>query len=275
MNNTLVISGIIQHILFSSPDSDFIILKIVPDDDFNAQNDDGTTSVVGDMPDEPRVGDAVEFQGYWTENARYGTQFRIVGYRRVEKSPNHVPMPTVTNQVKGDLLTGTVARITFYNPDNGWGVIKVEPYEDTDYPEEAISIDGLIAIVGVMPELVEGEAAEFTGKWVNNEQYGKQFKCEAVVPISPKNKQGIIRYISDTVFGIGDVTATKIYNHFGDDTLEILDTDPQKIHDVPGLKSNLADNLIMAWGESRTVRQIMIHLQSYGITTKLAKKIFD
>ncbi|MEM9951693.1 MAG: ATP-dependent RecD-like DNA helicase [Chloroflexota bacterium] len=275
MNNTLVISGIIQHILFSSPDSDFIILKIVPDDDFNAQNDDGTTSVVGDMPDEPRVGDAVEFQGYWTENARYGTQFRIVGYRRVEKSPAHVPMPTVTNQVKGDLLTGTVARITFYNPDNGWGVIKVEPYEDADYPEEAISIDGLIAIVGVMPELVEGEAAEFTGKWVNNEQYGKQFKCEAVVPISPKNKQGIIRYISDTVFGIGDVTATKIYNHFGDDTLEILDTNPERIHDVPGLKSNLADNLIIAWGESRTMRQIMIHLQSYGITTKLAKKIFD
>lgn len=275
MTDSLVISGIIQHILFSSPDSDYIILKIVPDDDFNAQNEDGTTSVVGDMPDKPKVGDAVEFQGYWTENARYGTQFRILGYRRVEKSALHGPHPIADNQIKGDKLIGTVARITFYNPENGWGVLKIIPDEESDYPEEALSHEGVIAVVGVTPELVEGESAEFTGKWVDNEQYGKQFRCEIVIPISPKNKQGIISYISDTVFGIGDVTATKIYNHFGDDTLEVLDNNPERIYDVPGLKNNLAQNLITAWGESRTVRQIMIHLQSYGITTKLAKTIYD
>ena len=269
-----IISGIIQHILFSSPDGDFTILKMIPDDDYNIQNEDGTTSVVGDMPDQPRVGDAVEFQGYWTENPRYGTQFRITGYRRVEKSAAHVPRVGST-QVQGEKLNGTILRITFYNEDNGWGVIKIDPFDGEDYPEEAITYDGAITVVGVMPELVEGESAEFTGKWVNNEQYGKQFKCDGVVPISPKNKQGIIRYISDTVFGIGDVTATKIYNHFGDETLEVLDNDPERIFDVPGLKTNLAENLLSAWSASRTVRQIMIHLQSYGITTKIAKKIYD
>jgi len=273
MSNELI-SGIIQHILFSSPDGDFTILKMIPDDDYHIQNEDGTTSVVGDMPDTPKVGDAVEFQGYWTENPRYGTQFRITGYRRVEKSPSHVPR-VGTTQIKGDKLSGTVLRITFYNEDNGWGVIKIDPFDGEDFPEEAIAYDGAIAVVGVMPELVEGEAAEFTGKWVNNEQYGKQFKCDGVVPISPKNKQGIIRYIADTVFGIGDVTATKIYNHFGDDTLDVLDNNPERIYDVPGLKTNLAENLISAWGASRTVRQIMIHLQSYGITTKIAKKIYN
>ena len=272
--DTQIISGIIQYILFSSPDSDYTILKIVPDDDYNINNDDGTATIVGDMPDAPKVGDAVEFQGGWIENPRYGIQFRITGYRRVEKSPAHVPR-VGTTQIKGDKLSGTILRITFYNQDNGWGVIKIDPFDDQDFPEEAIAYDGAIAVVGVMPELVEGEAAEFTGKWVNNDQYGKQFKCDGVVPISPKNKQGIIRYISDTVFGIGDVTATKIYNHFGDDTLDILDNNPQKIYDVPGLKTTLADNLIAEWGASRTVRQIMIHLQSYGITTRLAKKIYD
>ena len=272
--DTLVISGIIQHILFSSPDGDFTILKMIPDDDYNIQNDDGTTSVVGEMPDTPKVGDAVEFQGYWQENPRYGMQFRIVGYRRVEKSAAHVPR-VGTTEVKGDKLAGTILRITFYNEDNGWGVIKIAPFDDADYPDEAIFYDGSIAVVGVMPELVEGESAEFTGKWVNNEQYGKQFKCDGVIPISPKNKQGIIRYISDTVFGIGDVTATKIYNHFGDDTLDVLDNNPERIYDVPGLKTKLAENLMEAWSSSRSVRQIMIHLQSYGITTKIAKKIYD
>ena len=228
--DTQIISGIIQYILFSSPDSDYTILKIVPDDDYNINNDDGTATIVGDMPDAPKVGDAVEFQGGWIENPRYGIQFRITGYRRVEKSPAHVPR-VGTTQIKGDKLSGTILRITFYNQDNGWGVIKIDPFDDQDFPEEAIAYDGAIAVVGVMPELVEGEAAEFTGKWVNNDQYGKQFKCDGVVPISPKNKQGIIRYISDTVFGIGDVTATKIYNHFGDDTLDILDNNPQKIYD--------------------------------------------
>ncbi|GAB5491840.1 MAG: ATP-dependent RecD-like DNA helicase [Phototrophicaceae bacterium] len=271
---TKLISGIIQYILFSSPDSDYTILKIVPDDDNNISNDDGTTTIVGDMPDSPKVGDAVEFTGGWIENPRYGMQFRITGYRRVEKSSQHVPR-VGTTQIKGEKLSGTILRITFYNEDNGWGVIKIEPFDDAEFPIEAIAYDGAIAVVGVMPELVEGEAAEFTGKWVNNEQYGKQFKCDGVVPISPKNKQGIIRYISDTVFGIGDVTATKIYNHFGDETLDILDNDPQRIYDVPGLKTKLADNLLTEWGASRTVRQIMIHLQSYGITTKLAKKIYD
>lgn len=272
---TEIITGIIQHVLFSSPDSGYTILKIVPDDEYNAQNEDGTATVVGTMPDAPQKGDAVEFTGGWIENPQYGTQFKMYQYRRVEKSANHVPRVAGNMQVKGDKLTGTVLRITFYNEDNGWGVIKIEPFDDADYPMEAITYDGAIAVVGVMPELVEGEAAEFTGKWVNNEQYGKQFKCEAVIPISPKNKQGIIRYISDTVFGIGDVTATKIYNHFEDKTLEILDTDPERIYEVPGLKPQLADNLLEVWKTNRVQRQIMIHLQSYGITTNYAKRIFD
>ncbi|MGJ3237246.1 MAG: SF1B family DNA helicase RecD2 [Anaerolineae bacterium] len=276
--DTLIITGIVQHILFTSPDNDFTILKLVPDEDYNIQNEDGTTSVVGDMPDTPRVGDAIECQGYWTENPRYGMQFRITGYRRVEKSAEHVPTPLTSNGqqgIAGDKLSGTILRITFYNEDNSWGVIKIEPFEDADYPPEATSYDGAIAVVGVMPQLVEGESAEFTGKWVNNEQYGKQFKCEGVVPISPRNKQGIIRYIADTVFGIGDVTATKIFNHFGESTLDVLDNDPEQVYDVPGLKRQLANNLIDAWRVNRSMRQIMIHLQSYGITTKTAKRIFD
>lgn len=283
---TETVTGIIQHIPFRNPDNGYTILKIVPDEDYHAQNNDGTLSVVCTMKDAPKVGDAVEFKGYFVDNPKFGTQLSAQAYKRVEKSARHVPqikgMTTAAALVpkgpvvKGDesTLKGTVLRITFYNPENGWSVIKIEPFEKEKYPAEAL-YDGSIAVVGVMPELVEGEAAQFTGKWVNNDQYGKQFKADNVIPISPTNKQGIIRYIAETVFGIGEVTATKIYNHFGDKTLEILDNNPEKIYEVKGLKPNIAQNLITQWGESRTVRQIMIHLQSYGITMKLAKKIYD
>lgn len=146
---TDIITGIVQHILFSSPDSAFTILKIVPDDSYQAQNDDGTATIVGEMPDPPRKGDAVEFEGGWTENPRYGMQFRMIRYQRVEKSAQHVPqLVPRENQVQGDKLAGTVIRITFYNADNSWGVIKIEPFDDADYPEEAIAYDGAIAVVG-------------------------------------------------------------------------------------------------------------------------------
>jgi exodeoxyribonuclease V alpha subunit len=285
---TETVTGIIRHIAFRNPDNGYTILKIVPDEDYHAQNSDGTLSVVCTMDEAPKVGDAVEFKGYFVDNPKFGTQLSAQKYKRVEKSAKHVPLPNIPGLTtasalasrgvipKGDesSLKGTVLRVTFYNPENGWSVIKIEPFEKEKYPAEAM-YDGSIAVVGVMPELVEGEAAQFTGKWVNNEQYGKQFKADNVVPISPSNKQGIIRYISETVFGIGEVTATKIYNHFGDKTMEILDSDPNKIFEVKGLKPNIAQNLITQWGENRSVRQIMIHLQSYGITMKLAKKIYD
>lgn len=285
---TETVTGIIRYINFRNEENGYTILKIVPDEEYHAQNSDGTLSVVCTMNESPKVGDAVKFSGYFTEHPKYGSQLAAQSYKRVEKSAKHVPQPKlldipgvskglgglITPKADESSLKGTILRITFYNPENGWSVIKIEPFPKEVFPAEAF-YDGSIAVVGVMPEMVEGEAAQFTGKWVNNEQYGKQFKADTVIPISPQNKQGIIRYISETVFGIGEVTATKIYNHFGDKTLEILDNDPEKIHEVKGLKPNIAQNLIVQWGESRTVRQIMIHLQSYGITMNLAKKIYD
>jgi len=276
-----IISGIVEHVTFHNVENGYSVLKVNPDENDYAQNPNGTLTVVGNFPDALAVGDSADFEGYWIENPKFGTQFKVMGYKRLKRQApqvqaqaslwgNAAANPPLVGE---STLYGTIARITYYNEDNGWGVVKISPQGD-DYPDEAMSYDGLISVIGVMPELVEGEAAEFAGKWVNNAQYGKQFKCEAVIPIAPQNKQGIIRYIADTVFGIGDVTATRIYNHFGDDALEILDLNPERIREV-GLKSNLEENFITTWTQNRTLRQIMIHLQSYGITSRLAKKIFD
>jgi exodeoxyribonuclease V alpha subunit len=171
------------------------------------------------------------------------------------------------------IIQGTVERVTFYNLESGWGVLRVR-IEEGELPPEA-EADGTINIVGIMPEMIQGEAARFTGKWVHNPQYGRQLKVDNVYPMAPTNEQGIISYLRDTVFGVGKATAERIYKFFGDDTIDILDRDPMRIHDVPGLKPKIAENVIESWSRNRGLRQVMIHLQSYGVSPTLARRIYD
>ena len=274
---TELVVGTIARITFHNAENGYVILKLKPDEEYHALNADGTLTVVGNASDELAAGERVAFEGIWDEHPKYGQQLKFLGMKKVKQkvigaTAATAYSPNLSNSKA--VLRAAVQRITFYNMENSWGVIKVVPHSQDANTRQAQAQDGTIAVVGVMPELVEGESAEFTGKWVKNEQYGLQFKAEQVIPIAPENKQGIIRYISDTVFGIGDVTATRIYEHFGDKTLEILDMSPERIREV-GIKTNLEENFIAAWGNSRSLRQIMIHLQSFGITSKMAKKIYD
>jgi exodeoxyribonuclease V alpha subunit len=280
---TEIIKGTIQHITFHNAENGYTILKLVPDEEHHALNANGTLTVAGIVTEELNVGDRAAFDGYFDEHPKFGPQLKFGGMKKLKQQAKTTiqPMPSIRSNPAASasdsgksVLRASVERITYYNPENSWGVLKVKPHDKKGYPSEAITVDGTIAVVGVMPELVQGESAQFTGKWVKNEQYGVQFKAEQVIPIAPENKQGIISYISDTVFGIGDVTATRIYDHFGDKTLEILDAAPERIREV-GIKSKLEENFIAQWKENRGVRQIMIHLQSYGITSKMSKRIYD
>lgn len=279
-----IIEGTVDFVKFRNDDNGFSILNVIPDDNEFAYNANGTLTVVGSFPQGLDVGESATFEGYFTEHEKFGIQLKVMGYEKIFREPP-VELSTTQNQSqmfgngtpKADEVTlrGSIERVTFYNPENGWTVAKIAPYEDTDYDEEAVSYDGLIAVTGVMPELADGMPVEFTGRWVHNEQYGKQFKATQAIPVAPDNKDGIIRYIADTVFGIGEVTATRIYNHFGDKTMEILDDNPEAIRQVSGLKHQLQDNLIEVWKENRVERNIMVHLQSYGITSRMAKRIYS
>ncbi len=169
-------------------------------------------------------------------------------------------------------LQGSIERITYFNEDNGYSVLKIQP--NKIYPR-AQARDGTITVVGVMPEMIEGESAQFTGEWVENKQYGMQFKAQQVIPIAPHTLDGIINYLSSGIVrGIGPRTAEKIVNHLGSKTLEVLDTDPDRVHDVPGLKKSLAKDLIEAWKNNQAMRNIMIYLQGFGISAKLAQRIY-
>ena len=170
-------------------------------------------------------------------------------------------------------LQGAIERITYFNEENGYSVIKILP--DKRYPR-AQGRDGTVTVIGTMPPLSEGESAKFTGSWVNDDRYGFQFRAEQAIPIAPQSKEGIISYLSSGIVkGIGPRTAEKIVDHFGEKTVEILDTEPQRIHEVPTLKTKLADNLIDVWSKNRSMRNLLIYLQGLGISAKIAQRIFN
>jgi exodeoxyribonuclease V alpha subunit len=173
-----------------------------------------------------------------------------------------------------ETIIGSVERITFYNEENGYTVLKMTP--ERKAPPNATARDGTVTVVGVMPELGPGESVEFSGVWVNDSKWGMQFRAEMVRPVIPTTTDGLIAYLaSGIVKGIGPATATKIVKHFGKDTLKILDENPQRIEEVPTLKPSLAKALIEAWAQNQSVRQTMIFLQGYGISSKMSVRIHN
>ena len=168
-------------------------------------------------------------------------------------------------------MQGAVERITYYNEDNGWSVLKVQPNER--YPK-AQARDGTVAVVGVMPELQEGETAQFIGEWVDDPRYGRQFRAQQTIPVMPQTEKGIIHYLSSGIVkGIGPRTAEKIVHYLGAETIDILDAEPNRLYKVPGLKSALAERLIKVWAADRVKRSVLIYLQGLGISARLALRI--
>ena len=172
-----------------------------------------------------------------------------------------------------DSITGVIERTTYYNPSNGYSVIKITP--DKKMPG-AQARDGTVTVVGTLAELAPGETVEFTGYWIDDAKYGKQFRAETFTPSQPNSLDGIRRYLSSGIVkGIGEATADKIVKHFGKDTLNVLNADPTRLNEVHSLKPGLAEKLVKAWNENAGIRQTMIFLQEYGVTSKMAKRIYD
>ncbi|MCY4145810.1 MAG: ATP-dependent RecD-like DNA helicase [Chloroflexi bacterium] len=170
-------------------------------------------------------------------------------------------------------IEGSIERVTFYSADSGYSVLKVKP--EQRYPQ-AQARDGTIAVVGAMPQLGEGEKAQFIGDWVSHPQYGLQFQAQQAIPLPPQTAQGIVNYLSSGIIkGIGPATAQKIVNTLGERTIEILDEEPQRIHEVRGLKPQLAKKLGDIWADNRAMRNVMIYLQGLGISAKIAKRIYE
>lgn len=160
-------------------------------------------------------------------------------------------------------VQGTVDDIVFQNEDNGYVVAKIKDKDKS------------ITIVGCIPYIIEGQNLKLNGEWVQHPNFGQQFKVEACEEIVPSTTLGIERYLSSGVIsGIGPVTARKIVAKFGDKTLEILDSDITRLKEIEGIGEKKIALIYESYGKQREVRNIMVYLQTYGVTPGQCVKIY-
>lgn len=171
-----------------------------------------------------------------------------------------------------ETLEGVVERITYYSDESGYTVLRLRPNK----PRYGLAgRDGLLTVVGTLPELQPGETVRFTGVWSTHKDFGKQFKAESVQQTAPATLDGLQRYLgSGLIKGIGPVSARRIVDHFGMQTLDILEEAPLKMLQVPGIGKYRATLIAKAWEEQRSIKEVMLFLQSHRVSTSLAVKIF-
>jgi exodeoxyribonuclease V alpha subunit len=126
-------------------------------------------------------------------------------------------------------LSGIVERITFHNEENGWTVLKVNASGNSSKTE---------TVIVHQAKVVAGDSLEFWGNWIVHPKFGKQFKAEKAIPKIPSSINAIEKYLgSGLIFGIGPKTAKKIVKHFKEKTLDILDSDIDKLIQVDSIGS--------------------------------------
>ena len=162
-------------------------------------------------------------------------------------------------------IRGTLERIVFKNTETGYMVGRLR-LEDKS----------LTTIVGNAFELQCGEKLEVSGRWVVNKNYGQQFEIESVKTAIPSTAAGIENYLgSGLIKGIGPVMAQKIVSRFKLDTLRILDKEPKRLNEIEGIGRKRISLILKSWKKHKDMREVMIFLQSYGISSTYAVKIYN
>jgi exodeoxyribonuclease V alpha subunit len=171
-----------------------------------------------------------------------------------------------------DELKGSVERITYYNAENGYSVVRLRP-QRRRLP--GMGRDGLVTVVGNLPELSPGEHVQLQGRWTTHAKHGEQFQVEICRQTLPATVSGIRRYLgSGLIKGIGPKLAERIVDEFGTETLEVIEQQPGRLQEVGDIGPKRARLIVSAWREQKQVKEIMLYLHSHGVSTNLAIKIY-
>lgn len=162
-------------------------------------------------------------------------------------------------------LQGQVERITYHNEENGYSVLKLRVPGRKD----------LVTVVGSFASVTAGESLRLTGEWGTHAKYGEQFKCEHYQSLAPATVDGIRKYLgSGLIKGIGPVMAKRIVQRFGQDTLEVIERDVERLREVEGIGPSRIEGIRKAWEEQKEIREVMVFLRSHEVSAAYATKIF-
>ena len=162
-------------------------------------------------------------------------------------------------------LSGIVERVTFHNPETGFAVLRVQ----------ARGRRGLVAVVGTVASVTAGEYVEAVGAWVQDREHGEQFKADELRCTPPQTVEGVEKYLgSGLVKGIGPHLARQIVKVFGERTLAVIDESPSFLREVKGIGPRRIQRIREGWRQHKAVRAIMVFLQSHGVGTARAVRIY-
>jgi len=162
-------------------------------------------------------------------------------------------------------LQGVIEIITFHNEENGYSILKCSVEESED----------LFTFVGYMPVPSIGSLMKFYGSWQMHPRYGMQFYFEKFDEELPATNEGIEKYLSGKIKGIGVTLAHRIVKRFGLETFEILDNDIEQLKKIQGINKKNFPVISESWADNRELSKILAFLQSYGATMNLATKIYN
>ena len=162
-------------------------------------------------------------------------------------------------------LQGQIERITYVNIENGYTVARVKVYGQRD----------LVTVVGNLMSPTPGEILKMKGEWANHPKYGEQFKVVHYKSLVPGSVYGIQKYLgSGLIKGIGPIMAKRIVNKFGKQTLDIIESQVEKLASVDGIGKKRILMIKKAWDDQKEIREVMLFLQTHGVSSGYATKIF-
>src|ERR1700720_3476845 len=179
---------------------------------------------------------------------------------------HHTVMPeTLRTSTSTEVLAGLVDRVTFHNSENGFCVLRVKAPGQRD----------LITLVGHAAMISAGEFVQASGTWVNDRTHGVQFKASFLKATAPTTVEGIEKYLgSGMIRGTGPVYAKKLVRAFGEAVFDVIQQEPRRLREVTGIGPKRAERIIAGWAEQKVIRETMLFLNSNGVGTSRAVRIY-
>jgi len=174
---------------------------------------------------------------------------------------------THSSQPPSSLLQvqGVVERLTYHSEESGYTVARLKAPRSSE----------LITIVGNFASIQPGQTLHLEGDWREHPKYGQQFQVAKYREAKPATLTGIEKYLgSGLIKGVGSATAKRIVAYFGAETLEVIDHQIERLSEVPGISQKRVTLIQTAWAEQRAIKDVMLFLQSHGVSTGYAVKIF-
>jgi exodeoxyribonuclease V alpha subunit len=189
----------------------------------------------------------------------------VIAYNRIS-----VLMQKIPHQGSGmiaEAVRGIVDRVTYHNPSTGWSVLRVQPF-DNPHQQETVIVH--------QTKVFAGATMEFRGAWTVHPRHGRQFKAVQAVERKPASSAALEKYLgSGLIKGVGPKTARAIVRHFGTETLDVFEGHIERLTEVPGIAHKKLAMIREAWIEHRAIRGVMMFLQSHGISTLFAVRIYQ